>query len=153
VKRPIGIIIVAVLAALQTLSLAVAAVVLRDFSLTASLAAILGVITSAYACVALLNLQPNAHLAVAAAGTAALAFFATMVGHAFSISNDAPATDSLLSAAIVWIVLVLFVAFYVYQTLRVMHVLLPPSRSRVPVWALALTIVISVALIVASVLA
>jgi hypothetical protein len=41
-----------------------------------------------------------------------------MVGRVFVLSDDPPATESVLGTALVWIALVLFAAFYVHQTLN-----------------------------------
>jgi hypothetical protein len=115
-KHRLGIIVLAVLAALQAISLGFAAFVMRDFSLAASAVALLGALVSAFACVALLKRHQQAYLATAAAGVSVLAFFAVMVGRVFAVSDDPPATESVLATAMVWIALVLFAAFYVYQT-------------------------------------
>ena len=115
-KHRLGIIVLAVLAALQAFSLAFAAFVMRDFSLAAALVALLGAALSVYACVALIKRHSKAYLAVAAAGVSVLAFFAVMVGRVFALSDDPPATESVLATAMVWIALVLFAAFYVYQS-------------------------------------
>src|SRR5688500_7045734 len=150
-KNPLGIIVIAILAAMQAASLVVAAVVLRNFSLAASLAALLGVVTSGYACVALLKRRHNAYLAVAAAGTAVLAFFAVMVSRVFALSDDPPAIESVLAASMVWIAIVLFLSFYVFQALRY-EAVPDATRSRVPAWVWPVTAVIAIALIAASVL-
>ena len=117
-KHRLGIIVIAILAALQAISLGLAAFALRNFSLTAAVVALVGVGACVYACVALLQRRRHAYLAVAAAGTAALAFFAYMVGSVLALSEDPPATESVLGTALVWIALVLFAAFYVHQTLN-----------------------------------
>jgi hypothetical protein len=115
-KHRLGIIVLAALAVLQAFSLAFAAFVMRDFSPAAAVVALLGAALSAYACVALVKRHAKAYLAVAAAGVSVLAFFAVMVGRVFALSDDPPATESVLATAMVWIALVLLAAFYVYQT-------------------------------------
>ena len=117
-KHRLGILVLAILAAMQAISLGFAAFAIRNFSVAASVVALLGVGACVYACIALLKRKRHAYLAVAAAGTAALVFFAVMVGRVFVLTDDPPATESVLGTALVWLALVLFAAFYVHQTLN-----------------------------------